>query len=368
MQSANTQKEMLAWAIAHGDLFCAKIALSLTDDKLLAADSLSRFSYLIPDNSSAGMNAGADEKILQRRGMVNEMFREALDSLTDEMLNAESLSEQMLAQIAQNALKLKKISFASKAYDELGEKEKVSSDYIKAGDSLLAEGKIQPAVENYLIAAKLAYDHKLTFGPNFQQRGLQLHADCMNQPTNCITASPDMQTIIDEGIEYLINNQRIAEKFRQQPLPVKQSLLKVCAQLQDSNLPVFVENYKAAVQKLKDATKDYEAGKISDEFRLEEVQQAEEQHQTGSLSSEGLERIKQNNLLEDNWEKLLDVQQTLLGRAIAEDNFLQYIRELLWEHPVSALVVCIKYEHQSRPVVIPARQDSKSLVELLGLD
>jgi len=367
MQSVNIKKEMLGWAIAHGDLFCAKTVLSLSDDTILAEDFSSRFSYLTPDDSSSGTETKVDEELLQRKQMVSEMFSETLDSLTDEMLSAESLSEEILAQIAQNALKFKKISFASKAYDELGEKEKVISDYIKEGDSLLEEDKIQQAAESYLIATKLAYDYKQTFGPNFQQRGLQLHAECIIQPDNCITASTDIQTITDEGIGYLINNQRITEKLRQQPPPVKESLLKTFAQLQDSNYPAFVENYKASVQKLKETTKDYEEGKISDEFRLEDVQKAEGQHKSGGLSSEGLERIKQKKLLEDNWEKLLDVQQTLLGRPIAEDNFLQYIRELLWEHPVSALVVCIKYEHQTKPVVIPAMQDSKSLMELLEL-
>lgn len=368
MQSVNTKKEMLAWAIAHGDSFCAKTALSLPDDKLLDDAFLSRFSYLIPDDGSLKINTVADEKVLQRKQTVNEMYSEALAFLTDEIIDAESLSDQILMQIAQNALRFKKFSFASKAYDELGKKEQVISDYIKEGDSLLGEDKIQQAVENYLITTKLAYDYKQTFGPNFQQRGLQLHADCISHPTNCITASTDIQTITDEGIEYLLNNHQIAEKLRQQPLPVKKSLLKVLAQLQDSNYPAFVENYKAAVQKLKETTQDYEEGKISDDFRTEEVQEAEEQHKSGGLSDEGLEMIKQKKLLEDNWGKVLDVQQTLLGRAIAEDNFLQYIRELLWEHPVSALVVCIKYEHQPRPVVIPAMQDSTSLMGLLGLD
>jgi len=190
----------------------------------------------------------------------------------------------------------------------------------------------------------------------------------MNQPNNCITASTDIEKIIDEGIKYLLDNQEIAQKLLQQPLPAKKSLLKAIAQLQDSNYQTFAENYKAAVQKLKEVTQDYEEGKISGELRLEEVQKAEEQHKSGSLSSEELERIKGQNLLEDNWEKLLEVQQTLLRRNIVGDNFLQYIRELLWEHPVSALVVCIKYEHQLKPVVTPAMQNSTSLMELLGLD
>ncbi len=368
----NTKKEMLAWAIAHGDLFCAKTALSLPKDELLDGDVLSRFSYLIPGDSAQsgtllGTDTGKNEELLQRKQIVDEMFSESLAFLTDEMLDAESLSDQILANIAQNALRLKKFSFASKAYDELDEKEQVISNYMKEGGSLLEGDKIQQAAESYLIAAKLAYDYKQRFGPDFQQRGLQLHADCMNQPEKCITASTDIQNIIDEGIKYLLDNQAIAEKLLQQPQPAKKSLLKALAQLQDSNYHAFAENYKAAVQKLKETTQDYEEGKISDEFRMEEVQEAEEQHKSGGLSSEELENIKQKKLLEDNWEKVLDIQQTLLGRAMVGDNVLQYIRELLWEHPVSALVVCIKYEHQPKAVVTPAMQNSTSLMELLGL-
>ena len=247
---------------------------------------------------------------------------------------------EFLTELGERALKFGKFRDAHSAFKASGDLEKRVNQFIveatqilnskdltsgEMGDEAL-DGKLSQAAEFVFQAVKL----KNPFGNQFQKLGPQLHyedAEAARKYGKYIEQSL-FKEIIDFTIQFLIDDRSIDSKITNalSSGKLRRAFLKQLATRFSGGadrFKSFTENYRQAVEKLKEA-------KTEKDF--------------------------------------LEVQKILLGRGTGDNEYYQFLQELSLEHPVSALLVNTQMTQENKPFIAPTiLKSGASLLEFLEL-
>lgn len=251
---------------------------------------------------------------------------------------------QFFEEFAENAINLGKFMAAASALDYIKALDKRIDRRLSNAIRILRSREIlalpedvdQPHADSSLneveIAAREFYTAiklKQPLGPKFQELGveLQFRNKMLWRKYEQYVSSNNEKEIFNFVIHYLSDDSgftaRIGEGLAK--AKIRKIFVKKLAEFFSGgteNHQRFLSQYRAAVAKLA------EASQASDYF---------------------------------------DVQELLLGRKVKSDEVFQYFKELMVQHPISALVCRMHQTPDQQQYVVPYMAHERSLVELLEL-
>ncbi len=193
-------------------------------------------------------------------------------------------------------------------------------------DVALVAEKVQQAVDRLYIAIRL----KNPFGNQFQKLGPELHYEDLETFKKYLKYVEQslLKELLEFGIEYLIDDRSVSEK--------------ILAALTTSRVRRLFLKYLAI---------RFSGGKERYDKFVANYRQATEQ-------------LKQARSAKD----LLAVQRILLGRGTGDNKYLQFLRELSLEHPISAMLVITMRTTEGELYLSPIILKSEhSLLEFLEI-
>ena len=335
----------LAKAVAEGDivnlrfLFISYSPLRSYSSEDITAD---KYVYLVPESTEGELFHEALEQV--KHPEVQEHVKKELDKKGPPQLPA-----PLVTLLADNAVRLGKYKAAAQAYELLRIRSRMQEAYLDAADAALVANDIATAVRGYRIAVGLDYDYAafpepMPTSPNYQSRAELLHADYPRRPEDAVALQAP-ETHVSIALGYLLLNPQIAARLEEQPLPLRLSFLAELVRQLDPQWDEFVARYADAC-KLVAATG----------ARLE--RQANRAEQV-ALADE----IKALQAEEDP----ADIPKLLLGRAIPDGEWWQYIKELAYEHPAAALFVVRQFVTKDLEIIMPRHVKGSPIIAALGL-
>ncbi len=335
----------LAKAVAEGDivnlrfLFISYSPLRSYSSEDITAD---KYAYLVPESTQGDHFSEALEQV--KHPEVQEHVKHELDKKGPPQLPA-----PLVTLLADNAVRLGKYKAAAQAYELLRIRSRMQEAYLEAADAALTANDIATAVRGYRIAVGLDYDYAafpepMPTSPNYQSRAQLLHADYPRRPEDAVALqAPESHVSIALG--YLLLNPQIAARLEEQPLPLRLSFLAELVRQLDPQWEAFVARYAEACKLV--ATIGARLERQAN--RAEQVALADE--------------IKALQAEDDP----ADIPKVLLGRAIPDGEWWQYIKELAYEHPAAALFVVRQFVTKDLEIVMPRYVKGSPVITALGL-
>ena len=299
--------------------------------------------------------------LLPYHDLVSEpRYREALDKVSQPEMRAfiqgeleanrpPQLPSDLLVMLADNAVRMGKYTSAAQAYEWLRIRSRMQQMFLDHANSALDRGDMHAGVRGYIISTGLAYDYAafpepLPAIPDFQTRALLLHADYPDTPEACI-AMADTGPLLEAAFEYLLSPD-VAGTLSERPEALRLEFLAELVRQQDPQWPVFLERYEQAAA-LRDAVAL--AGQFGASLRAS----------AGSMS---LADEIQRELGEDPRR----IPATLLGHTIEGGEWWQYLKELAYEHPASALFVA-RQAVGDFEILVPRHRPDSGVARALGI-
>ena len=294
----------------------------------------------------------ADTSSLLYKNALDLVSRPEMRAHTQAQLDKKGpaqLPAPLLLMLGDNAVRLGKYSAAAQAYELLRIRRRMREEYLDGADDALARGDIRTAVRGYLIGAGLDYDYSafpepLPQVPDFQATALVMHADYPRTPEDSIALqAPDQHLRI--GLDYLLITPELSARLEQHPLDTRGAFFVELVHQRDAQWGAFVKRYHEACELVLEFGKrlEREKSKKGRETLAQEVQDA----QTAGDARE--------------------ISARLLGRAIPEGAWWQYVKELAYEHPAAALFVARQQITPDLEIIMPRFLSGSPQVSGLGL-
>lgn len=341
-------EEMVRNAIAHtvatGDLVGFRFLFSAHSPcRLTSPDRLedAKYGYLTPDSA---VNAAFDEALAQVTSTSTWAHIQA-------ELSAERparLPSELVLALADNALRAGKYTLAAQAYELLRIRRKMQEEFHADAGAALKNGEIARSVRGFRIAAALGFDYAAFPEPmpmvsNYQSRALMLHGRYPLRPEDCIAlqeAKPHVETLLG----FLLDDPEAVARLRDFPPEVLLDFaVELVAQV-DPDWSAWQERYAEAVRETREL-------------------------------SESLMRSARNPGSGDELEDAIAGQQErrperimeiLLGRAIPDGEWWQYLKEVAYTHPAGILFVSRQLVGD-KEVFLPRCREDSALAAALGL-
>ncbi|MCP4644862.1 MAG: hypothetical protein GY851_30750 [bacterium] len=337
----------LAKAVFDGDFVNFRFLFSpFSPGRATAAESFEaeRYAYLLPEGDME----------------QTEPFRRALSLIQDgavwshiqQELNADRPAQLPWApvmRLADRAVELGKFSNAAYAYEMLRIRARMQDRFLEQADRSLDAGELEEAVRGYLVASGLEYDYSafpepLPKIPSFQTRALMLHGEYPKTPEDSLPLQP-APAFLRTAFGYLLDNPEMAARIEDRPIDGQVAFLKELIVRQDPKWDAFAERFKDACSAMQAFSE-----------RLERAE-SDSSDARGSLADEIADQLG-----EDPHE----IMVTLVGHAIEEGEWWQYLKELAYRHPAAILFI-------SRQIIgdvetlVPRYRDDSPVPGALGL-
>lgn len=307
----------------------------------------SKYRYLLPQGPEEE-NDPAFQDALRRAGAA-EM--QAFVKTQLESDGPAQLPSELLLPLADNALRRGKLASAAQAYELLRVRERMQEEFFRAGDTALDAGDAKAAARGYWIAANLAYDYAtfpepLPVTPNFHARALLLHAEYPTRPENCVPLqAPD--DFLRTALGYLLLSETAAERLEGRGRENKIALAAALVRLRDPEWDAFAARYREACAMVKAFGE-----------RLQREANRQEQVE---------ETLEDEIAAQDDEHDPRAIPAKLLGRDIPEGEWWQYLQEMAYRHPASALFVARQLVGQDLEILMPRYRTDAPLIQELGL-
>ena len=335
--------ECLAEAIAQGDI--VNFRFMFTPNSPLRNDSTEiidtpKYAYLRAEDTASPRYRDAFG--LARSVEMHERVRRELDKKGPPQLPAE-----MLLPLADNAVRLGKYTAAAQAYELLRIRERMQREFAGEMVKRLDAGDVAKSVRAGLIAAGLAYNYAafpepLPLVPNYQARALMMHAEYPAKPENCPPLrEPELQ--INAALDYLLLDTETAALLQEKPRERRLAFLEELIRRKEPNWDAFVQRYRQACAVCQELAEQFQGRAEAGNSLAEEI------------------ALDQRN------ERLRKVPAELLGRAIENGEWWQYLKELATEHPAAVLFVGRQAITKDEEIIMPRYRRDFTLVEKLGL-
>jgi len=335
----------LAKAVAEGDIVNLRflfISYSPLRDYSTEDITTDKYAYLVPESTEGDRFREALEQV--KHPLVQEQVKKELLKKGPPQLPA-----PLVTLLADNAVRLGKYKAAAQAYELLRIRSRMQEAYLDEADAALTANDVPTAVRGYRIAVGLDYDYAafpepMPTSPNYQSRAQLLHADYPRKPEDAV-ALQQPESHVSIALSYLLLNPQIAARLEERPLQQRLDFLAELVRQLDPNWSAFVARYAEACALV---------ARVG--ARLE--RQANQAEQVGLA-----EEIKALQAEEDP----ADIPKLLLGRAIPDGEWWQYIKELAYEHPAAALFVVRQFVNKDLEIVMPRYVKGSPVIAALGL-
>ena len=329
----------LAKAVAAGDFVNLRLLFqSFSPARVESSERFEdpKYAYLLPDAE------------LESTPAFRDALRRVQDSATWSHIQGEldanrpaQLPAELVLLLADNAVGLGKYTIASQAYELLRIRRRMQDEFFTQAGKALDDGNVRRAVHGYLIATGLDYNYAafpepLPVVPDWQTRALMLHGEYPRSADDCIPLQQPEQ-FLRTALSYLLLEGRAAAQIESRPLPVRLSFLAELVKQRDPSWRDFVHRYR-------------EACGLMQEFEAR-IQHAVAERGGGRVS---LAREIEEMAGEDPHK----IPATLLGRTIEGGEWWQYLKELAYRHPASALFISRQIIGETEIIVPRYRGDS----------
>ncbi len=256
-----------------------------------------------------------------------------------------------LMRLADNALRLSKLTTAAQAYEVLRVRRRIQEEFLAQADAALDAGDIRKGVRGYVMASGLDYDYAafpepLPAVPNYQERVLILHGEYPKNPEDAVALqTPEVH--VRTGLHYLLRNAEIAGRLEARPLALRIEFLEQWIRQTDPQWDEFAARYR-------------EACGLAREYgeRLEREQRAEQGQQTLADEVEAARDTRDPR----------GISAALSGRTSLELEWWQYLKDTAYRHPASALFVTRQVVAKDVEIIMPRYRSDSELVRRLGLE
>lgn len=298
-----------------------------------------KYAYLLPDDEMA-----QQPRFLKCLDAVERPETMAHIEKELEANRPAQLPSDLILMLADNAVWFGKYTLAAQAYELLRVRTRMQDEFFKQADAALDEHDVPKAVRGYLIATGLAYDYAafpepLPVVPGFQTRALLLHGEYPDTPEKCV-GMKDADTLMQTALGYLLLDPQAAARLEKRPFSLGLAFLVELVHQRDPRWNEFAVRYR-------------EASSAMDEYTAR------------------LEQAKDEPALLEDLESELGkeaqcVQAQLLGRTVQKGEWWQYLKDMAYEHPPSALFVARQAlgEHE---FLVPRCKPGSPIARELGL-
>ncbi|MBI5093002.1 MAG: hypothetical protein HZB26_11255 [Candidatus Hydrogenedentes bacterium] len=231
------------------------------------------------------------------------------------------LPSDLLIALGDNAVRAGKYTSAAQAYELLRIRRRMQEEYFRQAEQALDDGDVPKAVLGYRIATGLGYNYAafpepLPVVPEFQTRALMLHGDYPEDPAATIgMQAPDV--FMRTALGYLLLDAEASARLEERPLAIRLEFLKELVRQQDPEWTAFTARYRETVA-------------LMQQFGEQMLSAGGRNGKTGTLADE-IEAQRRDDPRR--------IPEHLLGRAIENGEWWQYLKDLAYCHPAAALFV-----------------------------
>lgn len=300
-----------------------------------------KYTYLLPD---AEMESTAEFRsalaLVRNEATWRHIKRELAAN------RPAQLPSELLLALGDQALRQGKYTSAAQAYELLRIRQRMQDEFLRQANAALENGDIPKAVRGHIIGAALEYNYAafpepLPVVPDYQQRALILHAEYPERPEDSLPLL-EPHLFIQKAVLYLLNP-GAAAALEPRPLAVRFAFLAELIRRRDPRWDEFAARYREACEIMRDFD--------------QRIRSAIARTNTAARS---LADEIDDALGEDPRR----IPAKLLGRAIDEGEWWQYLKELAYAHPPAALFVSRQMVGHTEIVVPRYRGDSPIPAEL----
>lgn len=340
-----TINRCLAKAVAEGDIVNLRflfISYSPLRDDSTEDIGTAKYAYLNPEDTSSQRFSEALQAV--ERPAVQEHVRAQLKKNGPAQLPSE-----LVTLLADNAVHLGKYKAAAQAYELLRIRARMQRTFLEQADEALDRGDVATGVRGYRIAVGLNYDYAafpepMPAPPNYQSKAQMLHAEYPRRPEDAVALQvPEKHVNIALG--YLLLSAEMAGRLESRSL--------------GERLAFVVELVKQI-----DPQWDAFAGRYHDACRLVEKIGARLQQAANTTEQGGLAEEIEAQTQEDD---PAEIPHRLLGRALPEGAWWDYVKELAYAHPAAPLFVVRQFVTKDLEIIMPRYVKESPLVQALGL-
>ena len=343
----NLAARAIAKAVADGDFVNFRLLFqSFSPARVSSSERFEdpKYDYLLPGGESDSSDAFRRALVLVREDATWRHIQRELDANRPAQLPA-----GLVLLLADNAVRLGKYTIASQAYELLRIRRRMQDEFFVQADTALDDGNVRRAVFGYLAATGLEYNYAafpepLPVVPDWQARALVLHAEYPRTAEDCIPLQQP-ELFLRTALSYLLLDANAAARLEPRPVPVRLAFLAELVTQRDPGWQDFVRRYQDACSLMR----DFEA----------RIQHAVAERGGGRVS---LAREIEELVGADPHK----VPAALLGRAIEGGDWWQYLKELAYTHPASALFVSRQIIGETE-IIVPRYRGDSPVPKALGL-
>lgn len=303
-----------------------------------------KYAYLLPDPRVQSDGTYQEALLRVRNEATWEHIQRELDANRPAQLPAD-----LVLLLADNAVRLGKYTIAAQAYEILRIRRRMQDEFYTQADAALDEGNVRRAVRGYLVATGLDYNYAafpepLPVVPDWQTRALMLHGEYPQSADDCIPLQQPEQ-FIRTALSYLLLDAAAAARIEARPVPVRLAFLAELVKQRDPAWHDFIRRYR-------------EACGLMHEF------EARIQH---AVAERGGARVSLAREIEEVLgEDPRKIPATLLGRTIEHGEWWQYLKDLAYAHPASALFITRQIIGETE-IIVPRYRADSPVPSALGL-
>lgn len=303
-----------------------------------------KYAYLLPDDQME-----QDESLLKALEAVQEAGVHAHIQKELEARRPAQLPSELVLMLADNAVRLGKLSTAAQAYEVLRIRRRMQNEFYDQADEAFGRGDVPGAVRGYAIGTGLDYDYAAFPEPlpqtlNFQTRALMVHGKYPTQLEDFV-ALQDEDAHTNALMEFLLNDPEAAARLRSSPIEKRLDFLKEWVHVRDPHWDDFAARFRQACVLTEDISK-----RMQNAF-------SEGARETGTLEDE----IEEQQSADPE-----EISVLLLGRRIEGGEWWQYLKELAYAHPAAVFFIS-RQEVGDREILIPRLRAGSRLPVRLGL-
>lgn len=296
----------------------------------------SKYAYLLPDAEL--------ESKPEFRAALSQVRSDATWQHIQRELDANrpvQLPAELVVAVADNAVRVGKYTIASQAYELLRIRRRMQDEFFAQAEKALDDGSIHRAVHGYLVATGLEYNYAafpepLPLVADWQTKALMLHGVYPQSAEDCIPLQQPEQ-FLRTALTYLLLDPNAASRLETRSIQTRLAFLAELIKQRDPNWREFVHRYR-------------EACGLMREF------EARIQH---AIAERGGARVSLAREIEEMaGEDPHKIPATLLGRTIENGEWWQYLKEIAYTHPASALFVSRQIIGETEIIVPRYRGDS----------
>ncbi len=312
-----TVARAMAWAICNGDI--VNLRLLFAPFSPARRNSSERFDqpkylYLQPAPEQMATPEYSAALELVRRGSAWAHIQRELEADRPAQLPWE-----LLMALGDRAVALGKYSSAARAYETLRIRGRMQEEFLTQATCALDAGDVPTAARAFSIASGLAYNYAAfpepgPQVPDFQIRALMIHGEYPQTPSDCLAAQ-EAEPFVNNALAYLLLDPAMAARTEKYPLPLKTALAAELVRLGDPEWDTFAQRYREAV-----AMAENLGQRLAQDTRRQSLSLADE-------------------IAAQREADPAELMIHLLGRAIPEGEWWQYLKELACLHPAGVLFI-----------------------------